>query len=345
MPPPFTTLLTDEGDEKAMLPRGERTRALLVGILMVTAFILGVAVYRAVSNGGDMRGSIVVDGLVRTYLLHLPPWYNGTQSLPLVIALHGGGGTADSMVKLTRGGLNELADERGFIVVYPNAVERHWNDGRNLSVYRSQRENVNDVAFISALIEHLADEYGVDQTRVYVVGMSNGALMAHRLACEIPSRIAAIAAVAGSMPVNLVSACPPSSRVSVMMINGLSDPLVPWGGGPIRFGDMELGEVISVEEAALLWAGRGNCTLICDRVYLPDTDPHDGTRVWKRVFKNNTTGVEVVLYGVDGGGHTWPGGYQYLPESIIGKTCRDVDANEIIWEFFQRHTLIQNITM
>ena len=118
------------------------------------------------------------------------------------------------------------------------------------------------------------------------------------------------------------------------MINGMNDPLVPWDGGYIHFGDKKLGQVISVCETASFWAQVDNCTPVKSKEYLPDTDPNDGTRVWKRVYINNTSSMQVILYGIDGGGHTWPGGFHYLPQCIIGRTSNDIDACKVIWSFF-----------
>ncbi len=115
-------------------------------------------------KGIDLAGSIEVDGYRRTYILHFPPTFNRNLFYPLVIALHGGGGSARAMIKLTEGKFNELADQEGFIVVYPNAIRRHWNDGRGLSYY-SHRKNINDVKFISRLIDYLSSRFPIDRRR------------------------------------------------------------------------------------------------------------------------------------------------------------------------------------
>ena len=239
------------------------------------------------------------------------------------------------MEKLTLGGFNELSDKYGFLVMYPDGIDHHWNDGRNLSEYTAQRENVDDVKFISSLIDYGIKNYNVDPRKVFVTGMSNGALVSCRLAFEIPDKIAAIAPVDGSIPWNIFMNETPRGQIPVLMINGVADSLVPWDGGEIHFRDKKLGKVLGVEETAAFWAKIDNCSMVTEKQYLPDKDPDDGTRVWKRVYVNNTTGLQVVLYGIDGGGHTWPSGYHYLSESIIGRTSNDIDACQVIWEFFQ----------
>ncbi len=283
----------------------------------------------------DIKGAVVVDGLERTYIAHIPSRLPRTGLAPLLIALHGGGGSGRAMERLTRRGFNRLADKEGFAVVYPDAIDKHWNDGRGLVIYRSQRERVNDVGFISALIDHFSERFGIDRRRVYVVGMSNGALMAYRLACELPQKIAAIASVAGGMPENLSRHCPASRPVPVLIIQGEDDPVVPWDGGKIRFGRLRLGRVLSVLDAVDYWSNRDRCSYAVDVGYLPDRDPRDGTRVWKKGYAGCALGTEVVLYGIEGGGHTWPGGYQYLPEWLIGRTTKDINANEVVWRFFK----------
>ena len=308
---------------------------LIISLTIVVILILFTFTRFIHHPSGDYEGSIIVDGLKRTYVLHIPSSYNKSKPTSLVMVLHGGGGTGRGMIKLT--GFDELADKEGFIVVYPDAIGKHWNDGRNLTIYYSQRENIDDVKFLSALINHLAANYNIDMRRIYVTGISNGALMAYRLACELTNKIAAIAAVSCSMSVNIYRSCHPFSPISVLIIEGTDDPLVPWNGGEIHFGRLELGEVVSIEDTLRYWINFNNCTLEAPRTYLPDVNPYDGTRVWVEKYINRMNGVEVVLYGIEGGGHTWPGGYQYLPTWIIGRTCRDIDAKVVIWSFFKNH--------
>ena len=254
---------------------------------------------------------------------------------PLVVALHGGGGNGQKMATLSR--LSLLADQNGFIVAYPEAVERHWNDGRGLSQYRSQRENIDDVGFISGMIDAIAGDYNLDEGRVYVTGASNGAMMSLRLGCELADKIMALAPVIGSMPENLVSECSPARPVPLLMINGSDDPLVPWEGGYVHFFRKKLGKIISVPQTIEFWVARNGCSPDPQITIAPDTDPEDGTRVQKSVYGQCADGADVVLYEIKGGGHTWPGGYQYLPELLIGKTNRDLDASRAIWDFFQRY--------
>ncbi|WP_297435462.1 PHB depolymerase family esterase [Thermococcus sp.] len=314
------------------------TLALIVLVALLVGSIVYVGSYRPERMyPGDLRGEMVVGGLKRTYIAHFPPNFSKDEHLPLLIALHGGGGTGFDMERLTRGGLNTIADRERFIVVYPDGVGRHWNDGRNLSRYRAQREDIDDVAFISALIDLFVQKSDVNGSRVYVTGMSNGGLMTYRLACEIPERLAAVAIVGVSMSENLYDNCSSKVPIPILIILGTDDPIVPWNGGELRFGPVKLGRVVSIENTVEYWAARNGCTVRHEREYLPNADPEDGTRVWVERYSNCSNGVDVILYGVEGGGHTWPGGYLYLPRSVIGKTSRDIDANEVIWKFFSNH--------
>jgi polyhydroxybutyrate depolymerase len=293
-------------------------------------------------HGKDSTYSITAGGLKRTYLLHIPRTIDPGRSMPLLIALHGGGGTGQNMVKLTMGGFNELSDKNGFVVVYPDGIDRHWNDGRNndQTGYQANHEKIDDVGFISALIDNLIKKMKIDPNRVYVTGMSNGAIMSYRLACELSEKIAAIAPVAGNIPQKLLPSCSPANPVSVLAINNASDPLVPFNGGDVTgpFGMRKLGKVLSASESVKFWANHDKCSATPVITIEPDNDPQDGTRIKKVTYIKGENNSEVILYIIEGGGHTWPGGSQYLNEKIIGRTSRDLNADKVIWDFFEKHS-------
>ena len=286
--------------------------------------------------------SMRFEGRRRTYLVHLPPSFDRRTKRPLVLALPGGGGDAAHMVELTFGEFDRLADQEGFVVVYPEAVKfpfakRNWNDGREFQEYPAQRLHVNDAGFLSALIDRLITQLNVDPDRVYATGISNGALMSNLLACEHAEQLAAIAPVAGSIAEPAAPRCHPSRPVSVLMINGTADPLVPWEGGSVHFGRKGLGTILSVSDTVAFWVRHDGCDPTPQRRDEPDRDPTDGTRVRRDAYSGCQGGAEVALYSVVGGGHTWPGGEQYLPASLVGRTSRDLDGTQAIWEFFRRH--------
>lgn len=305
--------------------------------LALMLVIVGCLRANNVYSASDHSESIMSSGLKRTYFIHIPPSSNESQPRPLVILLHGAGGTGKGMVKLTKGGLNTLSDQDGFIVVYPDGIEKRWNDGREGSRNKANDQNVDDVRFISDLIDKLTEQFNIDPHRVYVSGMSNGAMMSYRLAVELSEKIAAIAPVVGNMPVGLSGV--PKRPMSVLIINGLKDPLIPWEGGYVHFRKFKQGKVLSTAETVEFWVKHNQCSPAPFTTYEPDKDPNDGTLVRKEIYGSGLEGTEVILYAVEGGGHTWPGGLQYLPERTIGKTSRDINANEIIWNFFKKQVV------
>lgn len=282
-------------------------------------------------------GSLVFGGLKRTFVYYRPAdAVSDKTPKPLLIVLHGGHGRAESVIKLTSGRFNQLADRDHFLVVYPQALEKNWNDGRGIQDYRSQREKIDDVGFISALIDFFDARYGVDPNRVFVTGISNGAMMSCRLACELSSRIAAAAPVSGPIPKNIFASCDPKNPVSMLFIEGTEDPLVPYDGGFVHFFRRKLGEVASVRDSALFWARRDGCATPREES-LPDRDPQDGTTVEKTSYSGGVAGTEVILYTIQGGGHTWPGGWRYAGKWLVGRVSHELDACDVIWDFFKAH--------
>lgn len=303
-----------------------------VGALAILWSLLAWQTPAPTVSGASATRTIDAGGLRRTFVLHLPPSVPSGASVPLVFVLHGGGGTGAGIERQT--GFSRLADREGFIAVYPNAVDRNWNDGRGDPHIRSQAEGIDDVGFISAVISLLSNEYRVDPKRIFATGISNGGFMSQLLAARLSERIAAIAAVAAGMGPAVAAALKPSTPVSVLVINGTNDPLVPYGGGPVA---RNRGETISTDEIIRKWVAANHCAGDPVAAQLPDTDPSDGTRVTKTAYSACAQQSVVVLYTIEGGGHTWPGGSQYLPRGIVGRVSRDINANEVIWAFFAAH--------
>ena len=265
-------------------------------------------------------------GEVRHYWLYTPAGLDAAKPAPILLVLHGSGGTGEDMITVTQHGFERLADKEKIVVVYPRAAERRWSE---------RGGTVDEAGFLLAVVDKLAAELPVDRNRVFVAGISSGGMMAQRMACEKSGRVAGIATVAGTMPVELKSSCKPERPVPVLLIHGTQDPIVPWNGGPVA-GVEDFGTVASVRETAAFWAASNQCRGTAVIVPEPDRDPNDGTRVQLEIFASCAAGANVTLVTVEGGGHTWPGGYQYLPERFIGRTSRDIDANRVIWEFFRR---------
>ena len=277
--------------------------------------------------GGTSRYTFDHDGVTRTYALHVPTGLDRNQPLPLLIELHGGGGTGDRIDRLT--GFYGIADREGFVVAAPSGIGRSWNDGR--SEIAAGSAEIDDVGFVAELIDRIATQVPIDRGRVYVVGMSNGAMMAGRLACQLAGRIAATAQVAGTAAVGVAASCSPGHAVPVLEIHGTADPLVPYGGGTVvpQLGGGR-GQVVGVDAWASFWVAN-------DAASAGPETAHIGADTTVRSWYGTSPGAEVVFYRVEGAGHTWPGGSQYLPKLIIGPTTRSFDASEVIWQFFARH--------
>ena len=273
----------------------------------------------------DEQVHINIGGVDRTYLLHVPESLPKSGPVPLVLVFHGGGGHAATMAKFTHFDL--LADQQGFLVAYPESFNKSWSDSRGLSP-------ADDVGFIRALIEELQRTRRADPRRTYAAGISNGGFFSNRLACDLTDKLAAIAAVAATMPDTLVPACHPSAPISVLFMHGTKDPLVRIDGGPIL---RNRGVAISLARAAEFWRNWDGASSQPVVDNLPN-QTEDGTSVRREVYAGGKQGTEVVVYIIEGGGHTWPHGPQYLPAFLVGKASRNLDGTQVIWEFFKRHT-------
>src|SRR4051794_10686067 len=207
-------------------------------------------------QAGMTAHSLTVDGRERTYALHLPPAVTTGTVLPLVLVFHGGGGEGKQMPALT--GMNGIADREGFVAAYPDGIDRNWNDGRFSQAITTQRFNLDDVGFVSALIDELATTLPIDRSRVFATGISNGGMFSQRLGCELADKVAAIAPVAGSLSELLVPGCAPARPMPVLMIHGDADPLVPWNGGPVA-GSGNRGRVLSVADTVSRWVALDGC--------------------------------------------------------------------------------------
>lgn len=311
--------------------------ACLVSVLFILLLLSG-CMHKIPEDPNTFERTILFDGLTRSYRIHIPPSLPENSSPSLVFVLHGGGGTAEGMERtLTQGGFNTLADQHYFLVVYPDGIEKNWNDGRQNVSDPAHEQNIDDIGFFEALIENLTDEFNINPNQIFSTGISNGAMMSYRLAFEIPDKIAAIAPVAGAVPIDLLPYNISDNPVSVCIISGTHDPLVPWEGGLVGTPRNPRGVVISVPESVLFWVLHNNCSNTPNSTLLPDIDPKDHTWIQQDIYTGGAENTEVVLYTIYNGGHTWPDGYQYLPEVLIGRTSHDMNANTVIWEFFSTH--------
>lgn len=276
----------------------------------------------------DSRETFVVDGLERSYVLHVPYNIHPEEPVPLLIVMHGRGGSAHQMQRYTR--FDPIADREGFIVVYPQGIGDRWNDGR---VFLDAPQ-VDDTRFMSLLIDHLLETYNIDPKRIYATGISNGGMMSYRLACELSDRIAGIASVTANMPVDLEPVCKPTDPLKVLVINGTSDPLIPYDGGVIRsryFGPPR-GVVRSTSETMDFWMLHNQCAANPVITLEPDVNIWDRSHI--EAISYVGCDAPVRLLRVVGGGHTWPGTSQSQLTALIGRVNYDIHASIVIWEFF-----------
>ena len=286
----------------------------------------------ATAGAAERTGRLRVGGVERSYAMTAP---SGAARRPVVIVLHGALMDGASMRRTF--GLDKLAGEGEFVAVYPDGIARRWNDGRP-QPWRRRLERVDDVGFLTRLARHLVDEGIADERRIYLVGASNGGMMAYRVACEKPQAFAAYAAIIANMPANLVQKCRPRRGVPMLIMNSTKDPLIPWEGGQLGLGGRH-GRVVSTEESLAFWQRNNGCEGPRQQRPLPDRDRKDGSRVMAEQYNNCKTGAPVVLITIEGGGHLPPGATllaRPLIEGILGKANRDVSAAEVSWKFFRR---------
>jgi polyhydroxybutyrate depolymerase len=307
----------------------------------IAALILVVVLHArggsAAESAPDPERTLVVDGVSRTYRVHVPRHYKATVAVPLLLAFHGSGSTAKDMADLTS--LDKVADRAGFLAVYPQSLDDHWHSG----LATASPAGPDDLGFVRALLARLESDFAVDRQRVYATGFSNGAFFCQRLACAMTADFAAVASVSGQMPQALALVCKPTRPISVLLVHGNADPIVPYDGSGEQ-GSSGLA-LLSVAATAAFWEhadacpGGGGATFT-----LHDASPADGTHVRREAHAGCADGTEVTLYTVDHGGHTWPDGPLYDRVWIIGKVSHALDASATIWEFLARHPLPANGT-
>jgi polyhydroxybutyrate depolymerase len=279
--------------------------------------------------------------------VHVPGNYTAALPVPLVIALHPAGQDAQAMATITCPGgdpghpgcLNGLADRHLFAVVYPSsgALGNTWNAGGGVNGFECVQGAacagaVDDVAYIRDVLQEVQAQVNVDPSRVFVTGYSNGAALTHRLACELADRIAAIAPVAGVNQHAAASSCAPARPVPVIQFHGTEDQISPYDGGR---GAHDAGIRPSVSATLDGWAARNGCGGQPTTEPVPDAVA-DGTSVTRTSYTACSAGADVTLYTIEGGGHTWPGGWK-MPDMLVGATTSDISANELMWEFFRSH--------
>jgi polyhydroxybutyrate depolymerase len=282
-------------------------KVLFVLVASVVVLSVGIVVIQLWPKGPLSKESFQFDGLTRTYFIHVPPSYDGSTPVPLVIVLHGYTGTAEGTAAMTA--FTPKSDREGFIVVYPEGLNQRWNVG-----FGGLKFDTDDVGFINELINRLEQKYEINLSRIYVTGFSNGAMMSYLLGAELSDKIAAIAPVAGSIGSvtnNVLEQIPePSYPVSAIVFHGTADTSVPYGGDGF----------LSVAESIAFWVRNDECSLN------PQNETSSNGQVIKSVYAGGAKGTEVVLYTLIDVSHVWPISPTYY-----------IMATDIIWGFFESH--------
>ncbi len=297
--------------------------------------------------GGLVPGSVKVKDLVRHFYIHIPMGLRKKKPImaPAVFVLHGGGPSTDAIGVRASFKLDKVADREGFITVYPNGLGNQWNDARVAEFEkRNASQFADDVAFLRAVVGGLVKAKIIDSKRVYMTGGSNGGMMTFTMACAMADKLAAVAPVIASMPVELRDTCKPKRPLPILIMNGTEDQIIRWEGGrvsPMRKHD--LGYILSLDHTIRLWHGYNGCSKKGKKKKIADKDPNDGTHIEVLTWRDCKAGSEVVVYKIVGGGHNWPGtDISRKPKNLqqyLGISNQDIDPREELWKFFKRHRL------
>ena len=263
--------------------------------------------------------SFIHNSVSRSYIVHLPPSYSASNLYPLIINMHGYSSNAAQEQGYAE--MDAVADTANFIVVYPNGVANSWNSGQTWSY----NTGINDVTFISALIDTMSANYSIDASMVYACGMSNGGYMSYRLACELEDKIAAIASVTGVMSDSTYTSCQTGRPIPILHMHGTLDPTVAYNGSPGN---------TAVETGIDWWVQNNNCPSTPTIRDLPDINSTDASTVTTYYYGPCDNSSEVILFKITGGEHTWPG-----VSFIIGVTNQDIEGSGEIWLFFRKHKM------
>lgn len=313
-----------------------------VGLLIVLLFglawfFLGVRRAPPVQLSGALQSeSLVWESRTRTYQVYRPSQLMA--SPPIVFVLHGSNGTGAVARRLMASEFDRLADEEGFLVVYPDGFESHWNGCRAAGPYVANQLDVDDVGFFREIVKRLVAQDHADPAAVFATGISNGGHMAIRLALEAPDLVRAVAPIVASLPSGDNLACEDRGMgVSFLLINGTEDPMNPYGGGDVALYGVagNRGSVHSTPATIRMFAERAGYEGSPKVSNLPDVEPDDGSHVVQHQWAEQGK-PEVTLLAITGGGHSVPHPVQRGPR-LLGRTNADINTSQVIWEFFARN--------
>jgi polyhydroxybutyrate depolymerase len=308
----------------------KRNFFLLAGLLMTS-----IAFAQNYGRQQDVYRYMMVDGHQRYFSIHFPPDYDSSQHLPVIFAFHGGGGDYESTVDLFN--FNPLANRNRVIMVYPNALAYTWCiPGLSSSLY-TQGGTPNDLHFFSVLLDTVIADYNIDTKRVFATGISLGGMFALYVAEQLPKRITAIAPVCASISKTIANDFNFARPIPVMLINGTSDPVLNYDGGETSEftqwnPDKDDGIMISTEDLVDKIVKMDSCDVDPSVSDIPNINVKDECTAVETLYTTKLMTVDFI--GVIGGGHSWPGGPQYLSKALIGKVCKDFNAEDRIMKFF-----------
>jgi polyhydroxybutyrate depolymerase len=315
--------------------RGFRISTIVAAAILTTALISAAAGAPSPTPGNHNESLEIGAGakkMTRTFIVHVPPGLDGKSKVPVVIMLHGSGGSGEDAIEQT--GWGAKSDREGFIAVFPDGTLPHpaqparfldnplrWNDGTDRGA-----TSVDDVGFISAMIDFLEARYAADPARIYCTGFSNGASMTYSVGLNLSNRIAAIAPVSGHLRYQDKLLAYP---VPLLFIIGTQDPINPIEGGNVKLPSGVTEYRPPVEDSLKEWERMLGCG--------PEVQTARGNGVLEITYNNCAKGGEVEYYRVRGLGHIWPGGVSHMPEKWFGKPSDHLNATDAIWDFFKAH--------
>jgi polyhydroxybutyrate depolymerase len=308
---------------------------LSLALLLASAFPVHHTLAQDDDPFADMpERTVEVDGTERTYRLFLPPQAEEAAddtALPLLIVYHVAGSNGQATANRT--GLNQYAEEDGVIVAYPNGPFGYWEYAIGLPETEAGDFVNDDLAFFETMLADITADFPVDESRVYALGLSNGARMAYRLGCEYPDRLAGIAGAISTMTARLAVGCPEDGRISAMILHGTEDTVSPWEGETFYDDEGEIEAVaLSVPDTVNFWAAHNNCDPEPEVSDVPDANPEDSISVRQVEFSDCDEEVRVVFYAVLGGEHSWLGGNPALVEEEYYNPSGS--ASQLVWDFF-----------
>jgi polyhydroxybutyrate depolymerase len=295
------------------------------------ATIAAAVLLLLVGNRLALATTVEFGGRTRAFEMYVPP--TAPRPLPVVLVLHGGKSTAEQMRRYTD--FDSLAAREGILAVYPQGIGGSWNDGRReLETLNARAADADDGEFLLALIDILVDRGLADPKRIYVAGISNGGMMALRLACEHPERIAGAAVVAANQPEGID--CNPTTAVPIVFFYGTKDRFIPYRGGDIlQWANVDRGRVLSAADTVQRWRDIDGCSGEPQRVRFSEGSKANRLPTDKVTF-GPCSGGEVVEFITRGGGHAWPGARQGpAGDALLGPADTGIDANSEIWDFFK----------